>query len=259
MVLKGGDKGESIPFDAPLYDFNRQRGIEYRNCEALAAAFIISGEVDEILPEGLEPFSDPPQGIIWISKYSYSTLGAYNEQISIVIVKDVYGEMGYYIPYIYVTNDAAMAAGRELAGAPKKMADIRLENELDYIQGTLERPSGKRLITFTFKPVERAGGSAVDAYIPYPTPLLSVRHLPWVKNTSGGLTHLTQLISWYAEVDFHKDPKDEQMVWMGPASITYDSPSQSDPVHKLKIDEILAALYFQFDMKLNVKEVQKEY
>ena len=256
MVLKGGDKGESIPFDAPLYDINRDRGIEYRNCDALVAAFIITGAVDEILPEGLEPFSDPPQGAIWISRYSYSTLGQYNEQISLIMVKDIHGEMGYYIPYIYVTNDAAMVAGRELAGAPKKLADIKIENKLDFIVGTLERPSGKRLITFTFKPVERAMGSVVEAYLPYPTPLLSVRHLPWVKEPGDGLTHL---ISWYAEIDFHKDPKGESTIWTGPASITYDSPSELDPVHKLKFDEVLAALYFQFDMKLNVKEVQKEY
>jgi len=256
MVLKGGDKGESIPFDSPLYDFNRDRGIEYRNCEALVSAFMLDGDIEEILPEGLEPLSDPPQGAIWISQYSYSTLGQYNEQISLIMVKDIHGEMGYYIPYIYVTNDAAMAAGRELAGAPKKIADIKLENKSDYIEGTLERPSGKRLITFTFKPVERALGGVVDVYLPYPTPLLSVRHLPWIKEPGDGLT---QLISWYAEIDFHKDPKDERMIWMGPASITYDSPSLCDPVHKLKIGEILAALYFQFDMKLNVKEVQKEY
>jgi len=233
MVLKGGDKGESIPFDAPLYDINRERGIEYRNCDALAAVFMITGDISEILPEGLEPFSDPPQGAIWIS-----------------------GELGYYIPYIYVTNDAAMAAGRELAGAPKKLADIDIKNELDFLQGTLERPAGKRLITFTFKPVERAMGDVVEAYFPYPTPLLSVRHLPWVKEPGDGVT---QLISWYAEIDFHKDPKGESTIWMGPASITYDSPSEFDPVHKLKFDEVLAALYFQFDMKLNVKEVQKEY
>jgi acetoacetate decarboxylase len=259
MVLKGGDKGLSIPFDAPLYDFNRERGIEYRNCEAITAVFLTSPDVQEILPEGLEPYGDPPIGAIWISRYSYSTVGTYNEHISTIMVKDMHGDMGYYIPYIYVTNDAAMAAGRELAGAPKKMADIRLETEYDYIQGVVERPSGKRLITCTFKPVERAGGSIVDAYLPYPLPLLSVRHVPWVKNKIGGLTHLTQLISWYAEVDLHVDPKGEKMVWSGPVSITYDSPSQTDPVHKLKIDEVIAALYFQFDMKLNVKEVQKEY
>lgn len=256
MVLKGGDKGESIPFDAPLYDYNRDRGIEYRNCEALTAVFMISGDVNEILPEGLEPLSDPPQGAIWISRYSYSTLGAYDEELSVIMVKDVHGEMGYYIPYIYVTNDAAMAAGRELAGAPKKMADIKLENKLDFIEATLDRPPGKRLITLTFKPVERATSGIVDAYFPYPTPLLSVRHLPWIKDPGDGLT---QLISWYAEIDFHKDPKDERAIWTGPASITYDSPSQCDPVHKLGIDEVLTALYFQFDMKLNVKEVQKKY
>ena len=256
MVLKGGEKGLSIPFDAPLFDFSRERGIEYRNCEALVAAFMIEGDIEEILPQGIEPFSDPPQGAIWISRYGYSTLGQYNEHISLIMVKDVHGELGYYIPYIYVTNDAAMAAGRELAGAPKKIADITLENKADYIEGTLDRPSGKRLITFTFKPVERAMGNVVDAYLPYPTPLLSIRHLPWIKEPGDGLT---QLISWYAEIDYHKDPKGERMIWMGPASITYDSPSVSDPVHKLQIGEMLTALYFQFDMKLNVVEVQKKY
>jgi acetoacetate decarboxylase len=259
MVLKGRSSSVSIPFDAPLYDYNPERGIEYRNCDALAAVFMIDGSIDDILPEGLEPFSDPPQGAIWISRYSYSTVGTYNEHISIIIVKDMHGDIGYYIPYIYVTNDAAMAAGRELAGAPKKLADIKLESEYDLVQATLERPSGKRLITFTFKPVERAGGPVVDAYLPYPTPLLSIRHVPWVRNPGGGPTHLTQLISWYAEVDFHTDPKGERAVWTGPASITYDSPSDLDPVHKLKIGEILAGLYFQFDMKLNIKEVQKDY
>jgi acetoacetate decarboxylase len=256
MVLKGGDKGESIPFDAPLYDFNRERGIEYRNCDALIAVFLTTPDVDKILPEGLEPFSDPPQAGIWISRYSFSTLGAYNEEVSAIMVKDVHGEMGYYIPYIYVTNDAALAAGREIAGAPKKLADITIESKLDFIEATLDRPSDKRLITFTFKPVERAMGGVLDAYFPYPVPLLSVRHVPWVQSPGDGLT---QLISWCAEVDYHIDPKGERTIWTGPASVTYDSPSECDPVHKLKIEEMLAAMYFQFDMKLKFREVQKQY
>jgi len=259
MILKGGDKGMSVPFDAPLFDFNPDRGIEYRNCEAVAAVFLTTPDVDAILPKGLEPFSDPPQAAIWISRYPHSTVGTYNEHISLIMVKDMHGDLGYYIPYIYVTNDAAMAAGREFAGAPKKMADIRLETGYDFIQATVDRPAGKRLVTFTFKPVERAAGPVVEAFMPYPTPLLSIRHLPYVKNPSGGPTHLTQLISWYAELDFHIDPKGEKMVWTGPTSITYDSPSVSDPVHKLVVDEVLAGMYFQFDMKLNATEVQKDY
>ena len=43
---------------------------------------------------------------------STSTVGTYNEQISIIRVREVNGDMGYYIPYIHVTNDAAMATGR---------------------------------------------------------------------------------------------------------------------------------------------------
>ncbi|MBM3155166.1 MAG: hypothetical protein FJ008_07505 [Chloroflexi bacterium] len=256
MVLKGGDKGESIPFDAPLYDFDRERGIEYRNCDAVAALFLIKGDINPILPEGVEPYSDPPMGGVWISRYSYSTLGAYNEEVSVIQVKDVHGEMGYYIPYIYVTNDAAMAAGREVAGAPKKLADIKIENKLDLVEATLERPAGRRLITILFKPVTRAMGNIIDAYFPYPAPLLSVRHVPWIERPGDGLT---QLIAWCAELDYHLDPKGERAIWTGPASVTYDSPSFCDPVHKLEVDEVLAAMYFQFDMKLKFREVQKQY
>jgi acetoacetate decarboxylase len=256
MVLRGGYTGMSIPFDAPLYDFNRERGIEYRNCDGIMAAFFTSKDVVNLLPEGLELYTDPPQGAIWFSRYGNSTLGEYNEFISLILAKDVHGKLGYYIPYIYVTNDAALTAGREGFGAPKKLADIKLENKLDFIQATLERPSGKRLVTATFKPVERVLGDAIDIYLPYPTPLLSIRHLPWVKNSNDGLT---QLISWHAEIDYHRDPRDERMIWTGPMSITYDSPSVSDPVHKIKIEEILASVYFQFDMKLKSDEVQKEY
>jgi acetoacetate decarboxylase len=78
----------------------------------------------------------------------------------------LHGEVGFYIPYIYVTNDAALAIGREWIGAPKKLAKIQLKKEYDVVQGTLERPSGKRLVTLTVKPNSRAANDVIDAYFP---------------------------------------------------------------------------------------------
>jgi len=262
MVLKGGKEGYSIPFDSALYGSTipprtpaSEIKIEYRNCEALAALFETSKRVEELIPEGLELFSDPPHAAVWFSKYPFSTLGEYDEGLLVIQVRDMKGEMGYYIPYIYVTNDAAMAAGREIAGAPKKLAHIGFEKELDVIQATLERPKGKRLLTFTFKPEERATMDAIRAAMPRPIPLFSVRHLPPIKGGDG----ITQLVKWYAEIDFHKDLKGVETVWTGPASITYDSHSSIDPIHRIEIRDLVAAIYLQFDMTLGITEVQREY
>ena len=248
-MLKG------IPFDSPLYEVDEDRGIEYRNCEAITAFFTIKNDVSELLPDGLRLYSDPPQGGIWISHYSFSTLGEYWEFISVVQVEDENGDMGYYIPYIYVTNDAAMAAGRELAGAPKKLAKIELVKGYDAIQGVLERPDGRRLVTFTMKPSQRAAGELIDLVLPKPTYLYSVRHLPPIRGKGG----VTQLVKWFADIDFHEDPGGERVIFTGTGSVSYDMPSEIDPVHRIEIDELLLSIYFQFDMKLGFEDIVKEY
>lgn len=49
------------------------------------------------------------------------------------------GRNGGYVLYEYENDDAAMAAGRELWGYPKKYADIRLETAGDRVSGSVER------------------------------------------------------------------------------------------------------------------------
>ncbi|MDH5816071.1 MAG: acetoacetate decarboxylase family protein [Candidatus Nezhaarchaeota archaeon] len=240
---------KGIPFDSPLYEIDEERGIEYRGCRAITAFFTIRSDVKDLIPEGLKPLGN---GGIWIAHYGFSTLGTYNEYLTAVQVEDEVGDVGYYIPYIYVTNDAALAAGREVTGAPKKLAKIELVQDLDLIQGILERPPGKRLVTLTMKPNYRAK-ELMDQILPRPTYLYSVRHLPPLKGKGG----VTQLIKWYAEIDFHVDLRGERVIFVGPASITYDSPSLSDPVHKVEIDKIIFAAYFEFDMKLGFVDIIK--
>ncbi len=203
----------------------------------------------------MELFSDPPQAGYWLSYYSNSTMGPYYEWLSIIMVKDEEGDFGYYIPYIYVDNDAAMASGRELAGAPKKMASMNIEREMDFIKGSIERPTGKRLATITYQPKSRASVPMLSNYLGDKTFLYSVRHLPPLEGEGG----VTQLIKWYSAVDPHKDPADQEMVWMGDVSLTYDSPSHADPIHKLEVNDMLAALYMEFDMKLGFDKILKKY
>jgi acetoacetate decarboxylase len=46
-----------------------------------------------------------------------------------------------YVPAIYVDNDAALLAGRELGGYPKKMAQITMRNYGDLFMSHMARGS----------------------------------------------------------------------------------------------------------------------
>lgn len=262
MVLQGNHGGLSPPFDASLFGSSYATGtpgveyeIEYTDCEAIATFFTTTSDVQSLLPEGIEPFSDPPSAGVLLAHYSHSTVGEYYEYLSVIQVADANGEMAYYIPYIYVTNDAALVAGRELAGAPKKLATMNLERDGSIYRATMERPEGNRLLTMTTKPEKRAEGGLVDSILPSKTPLLSIRHLPPIEGGDG----CTQLVKWYAALDFHTDQDGRPKRWLGPTDIRYEAESEIDPIHNLAVEDVLAGLYVNFDMKLGVTEIQKEW
>jgi acetoacetate decarboxylase len=264
FMLNSNNEGYSPPFDAPLYGssyspdmLGREFTISYDDCDAVSVFFTIDNDVNPILPEGIQPSSEPAVGGVFLARYPHSDLGAYNEFISLVQVEDVNGNLAHYIPYIYVTNDAALAAGREVAGAPKKLASIDLNHSGDTVQGILERPENKQLATVTIKPDDRAEETVVNEIFPLgePVPLLSIRHLPPVEGGDG----LSQLVGWYTEYSVHRDNEDELKMWQGSGTVSYDSPSPIDPIHNLQPDDVILATYSRFDMELGVNEVQKEW
>ncbi len=262
MVLQGNEEGFSPPFDSSIYGASyspstpgTEYAIEYSDCKALGVMFNVEGEeAMDILPEGVEPYGQSLQGGVLVARYPHSTVGEYNEVICMLQVEDLDGEMAYYIPYIYVTNDSAMAAGRELAGAPKKIADIEFDDTGSVYSGTMERPTGQNLLTATVKPEQRVQGGMIDAMMPKPTPLLSIRHLPPIEGSDG----CTQLVKWYADFDYHESDGERDM-WYGPGSVSYGTESAVDPVHKLAVDDTMLSIYAEFDLELGVTEIQKEW
>lgn len=262
MVLQGNEEGFAPPFDASLFGASfppdtpgTDYEIEYEDCEAVTAVFATSPDVGDLLPEGIEPMSDPPTAGVILAHYPFSTVGAYHEFITVIQVTDARGDMAYYVPYIYVTNDAALAAGRELAGAPKKLAAIDLDHEGDQVRGTLERPEGRELVAVSAKPEERAGGGLFETLFPEKTPLLSIRHLPPIEGGDG----LTQLVRWYAAIDFHEDGGGDRKAWLGPTEVAYGDHSVVDPIDRVPVVEMLTGGYMRFDMRLGVREVQREW
>ena len=236
----------STPLDSPLYELDPQRGVEYWGCRALIALFTLAGDIAEILPEGVAVAGEQPLGVVLVADYGASTLGRYSELTSFVQVRTEDGTPALYVPYIYVTNDAALAAGREVIGAPKKLAAIELADGYDTIQGTVERPEGKRLLTLTVKPSRRLDQALLGAALPPGTPCLSLRHLP----APPGGTHVHELVQWSSELALHSDAKGDPCAFTGAGSLTYDSPSAIDPVHRLAVGALIATAYIEFDMRL---------
>lgn len=248
MEIKG------IPFDAPLFEADPQRGTEYWNCESIAAFFTLKGSVTALLPQGLVPAADPPLAGVVFAKYGGSTVGPYLEEYSIIQVRTESGDEGVYVPYIYVTSDVAMAGGREALGYPKKLAGIELTRWSDIVQGTLERPLGNRLITLLIRPDDRLDPALEAVFGQSPINVYTVRHAPGV----DGRGELTQVIRSVVETYPHKDARGKEIVFTGLTSLIYNSPSLIDPVHNLEVGQMIAGVYREFDAVLKFGSVLKE-
>jgi acetoacetate decarboxylase len=102
------------------------------------------------LPEGLEPAS-PATVNITVFKAPFTTLGPY----SAAMVRPHclwQGEPKRYVCYQIVTGDAAMAAGREISGYPKKQGHVDFTKDNQMLTVTVERPEKYRLCTVSVRP-----------------------------------------------------------------------------------------------------------
>ena len=143
--------GFSVPCDAPLYPTPPYL---YEGATMLAFDYLTDPKTAvELLPavDGLE-LTDPPHAGLVFARYPKSTLGPYNELV-LYLNATFRGKEVRYGAYLYVTTDAAMAAGREMGGFPKKIAVITFEAGATY-RATLERPAGQLLASATLTPGE---------------------------------------------------------------------------------------------------------
>jgi len=92
--------------------------------DADKAAALIPKEVQLLAIPGMPGQS---AASLVFAKYRECELGPYMEVIISIPVLHK-GQVYSYVPAIYVDNDAALLAGRELGGYPKKMAHITMRN-----------------------------------------------------------------------------------------------------------------------------------
>jgi hypothetical protein len=132
---------KTTPHWGPTYD---PATANYGNMDYVSVAYATDADkAAALIPKELELLSVPAlQGQaaanLIFAKYRECDLGPYMEVIvSFPVVHD--GQVFGYITAIYVDNDAALLAGRELGGYPKKMAQITMRNYGDLFLSHMSR------------------------------------------------------------------------------------------------------------------------
>ncbi len=247
MVLRGTLAperfGYSMPVDAPLYP---RPPLHFPDAQFLA----ISYETDPDAAAGALPADvtvpSPALVQITVAHYPSSSVGTYTEAAQMIPCQWE-GQTRSFVSRILLDNDAAIAAGREIYGFPKKHAFVELRRDGDSLVGILERPPGHRLLTATMTigdrldaPAGRQGGGG----------LLNLRIIPDIEDS--GKPSVMEL----AEVNM---PSTIKEVWSGSGSLEFGPPSEADPWSSLPVRRLLAASYMVLDFELAAGRVLKRY
>jgi len=233
--------GHNMPAHAPLY---AAPPIYYYNVEAIGITYVTDEEAAmDILPEGLE-LPSPVLATILLIQYPESTLGPY-EEIILGLPCLFEGQERFYIPYIVVNTLAPLAAGREVWGFPKKMADIDIGTDEDMIIGTMERPTGNRIVTIGFRP-ERE----VETEQPEGGGSISLRVIPSPEENAA--PSVAELVEVPSNITVTK-------AYQGTGWVQFESQSSFDPWHKLAVKQVVEANMRTYNQILGFGKIVKRY
>jgi hypothetical protein len=136
-----------MPGQAPLYPTEEYT---YRDTEMSLVAFTTDEDkAAALIPKELQLVKIPQlpgqaSAVAVFAKYrGNDQVGPYMEVI--IDLPVLYkGQLYLYVPYIYVDTDAAMAAGREFGGYPKKLANIQMRHYGSLWLGTMSRGTAQQ-------------------------------------------------------------------------------------------------------------------
>jgi len=224
--LKKENFGYSVPVNAPLY---QPFPVYYRDAQVLS----IDYETDldaalALLPSRLE-IEGPAVATAIFADYPWSTVGAYLEVAQVLKCKYEGRDVAYAV-HFHVTTPAAMSAGREIAGFPKKMGEIGFDVD-DFYSSYLDRPSGVRICSADFTPVKKIA----TLNDPMKKEWVSLRVIPNPLDPAN--PSLRELIG----TEWNLGPGE---VWGGVGHCHLTGASAHDPYHKLPVKEIVGSSLF---------------
>ncbi len=160
---------KAIPISAPLYEFKKNETFFYPDSKFLMVTFSVDREdIKELVPPPLI-VGKSPMVICYVAYFKDSFVGNYHEAATFIEARlktKTTKDMGWYCNSMFVDNDAAMAAGREIYGFPKKIAEFKLFTEKGKQIGIVKRNGieiMKIVVELTNEVNEIPGGQVIRA------------------------------------------------------------------------------------------------
>ena len=180
-----------------------------------------------ILPKPLKP-SSLPLAAAFIAEYPNTNLGPFWE--AAIEVQAQYKDLvGIYCPFMYVSNDIALAVGREVWGYPRKIGTMKHVRRGNRITATLDRQN-QRLMTIKVKLTDE--GDWIDT-----GPNLNLKLIPSIDGTKYAVKQIT---ATDVKFSIHKGLSgDAELILKG---------SKADPINIVPVEEIMTGLYFDLDI-----------
>ncbi len=217
----------------------------YRNTKNLIVLYETdAAAAEDILPVGLAPLRDPPVALAWFQDAPFSTFGPHTGTY-VYLECEYRGAPHLYMPYLFVSSDSALAAGRELWGDAKKLAHTQIRFENEEVIASLERPPGERLATAKLR-LERFGSSA-DMLLDYPG--LCLKHIPSAEDSPSPA--VLQLVRDAMTVHAVVGSDGREEVFTGPGSLWLEPGSDLWPLGRLQPARVIGAYYAQAHIDLD--------
>ena len=227
-------------------------------------AIVINYETDmdpvlDLLPPELTPVTDPPVVTCFLNGgYDFAVGGgAYCEMAPLLHV--MYQGEPHIFPWVVYLGEGTeewFAAGREVLGDSKKLAQIRLEHQLGrgMMLGTVDRPAGHRLVTMIAGPFDRQGDASDFGF----NPIIVIRLLP-SGEAGNNRPQVAELSRKRVKATIRTAEDGSPMIFHGPGTVELGR-SEQDPLYKLPVRKILGSLYIEFGtIEQPAGEVLKRY
>ncbi len=224
------------PVDSPLVP---KLPVTFRNTEILTIFYRSRREcIERLVPPPLKVNSD------YVAVHFYHMNDAewfgnyYESAVHVDVAFEGGSERGAYSPYLFLGNDGAVAAGREIYGQPKKGGSPELIIIDDLFVGRVRR-NGIDILTGTLPyKQQRATPEQLQGRFSFSTNI----NLKVVPHIDGTLAIKQITARSLHDVRFHE-------IWTGPGTIEI-RPNAQAPVYKLPVEEMLEGYYWRVDFTL---------
>jgi acetoacetate decarboxylase len=231
----------TTPVDSPAYG---PLPTVYRNVLFNYVYFTVDpASIEVLLPAPLTPCEEGLCAAFSIKVPFSSSYGAFDE-MGVVVQAVFKGKKIFYLPALFLNNDSAIAAGREIYGSPKKYADIELKENAGIYTGTC-RKNGVDIIRIDTKIIR----PSIEGELPDIFPVYNLKMIPSITGGTPDVKQLTSTGVFNSKLYY-------SYLCDGTVSLNVSSVSR---IHVLSPKKIIGASIYEMDYEQGYGEVIYDY